>query len=93
MAIFRDRTGRPGPATWQGGQPAAGQEQHPVTGVSWFEAAAYAAYRGKRLPTIYHWSHAAHPELGEAVTRTGEFWRPWTAPGDSVQRGWRLWHR
>ena len=76
MAIFRDRTGRPGPATWQGGSPPAGQEQHPVTGVSWFEAAAYAAYRGKRLPTIYHWSHAARPELGDAVTRTANFGGP-----------------
>jgi dienelactone hydrolase len=84
MTIFRDRTGRPGPATWQGGAPPAGQEQRPVTGVSWYEAAAYAAFRGKRLPTIYHWSHAASPELGDAVTRTSNFsktgLRPATAP-------------
>jgi formylglycine-generating enzyme required for sulfatase activity len=73
MAILRDRTGRPGPATWQGGAPPAGQEQHPVTGVSWFEAAAYAAFRGKRLPTIYHWSFAARPDLGDAITRTSNF--------------------
>ena len=86
MAIFRDRTGRPGPATWQGGSPPAGQEQHPVTGVSWFEAAAYAAYRGKRLPTIYHWSHAARPELGEAVTRTANFGGPGPLPA-TASRG------
>ena len=86
MAIFRDRTGRPGPDTWQGGSPPAGQEQHPVTGVSWFEAAAYAAYRGKRLPTIYHWSHAARPELGEAVTRTANFGGPGPLPA-TASRG------
>ncbi len=73
MTIFRDRTGRPGPATWQGGAPPAGQEQHPVTGVSWYEAAAYAAFRGKRLPTIYHWSYAARPDVGDAITRTSNF--------------------
>ncbi len=29
------------------------------TGVSWFEAAAYARFRGKSLPTAYHWYRAA----------------------------------
>ena len=71
MALFRDRTGRPGPATWEGGAPRAGQEQHPVTGVSWYEAAAYAAFRGRRLPTIFHWSEAAAPDLGDAITVVG----------------------
>ena len=28
-------------------------------GVSWYEAAAYAEFAGKRLPTVYHWSLAA----------------------------------
>ena len=73
MSTFRDKTGRPGPATWQGGAPPAGQEHHPVTGVSWYEAAAYAAFRGKRLPTIYHWSYAARPDLGDAITRVSNF--------------------
>ena len=73
MALFRDHTGRPGPATWEGGAPPAGQDQHPVTGVSWYEAAAYAAFRGRRLPTIYHWSHAAAPNLGDAITRASNF--------------------
>ena len=31
----------------------------PVGGVSWYEAAAYAAFAGKSLPTIYHWYRAA----------------------------------
>ena len=30
-----------------------------MTGVSWFEAAAYAEFAGKKLPTIYHWDRAA----------------------------------
>lgn len=85
MTLLRDRTGRPGPATWQGGAPPAGQEKNPVTGVSWYEAAAYAAFRGKRLPTIYHWSYAARPDVGDAITRTSNFGgagpRPANPPG------------
>jgi formylglycine-generating enzyme required for sulfatase activity len=27
--------------------------------VSWYEAAAYAEFRGANLPTIYHWARAA----------------------------------
>ena len=42
-------------------------------GVSWFEAVAYAAFRGKHLPTIYHWTYAARPELGDSVTRVSHF--------------------
>ena len=30
-----------------------------MTGVSWYEAAAYARFRGRALPTIYHWATAA----------------------------------
>jgi formylglycine-generating enzyme required for sulfatase activity/dienelactone hydrolase len=59
MALFRDAAGRPGPATWVQGEYPLGQEDFPVTGVSWYEAAAYAEYAGKALPTIYHWSYAA----------------------------------
>ncbi len=53
---FRDATGRYGPATWEGGTYPTGAAELPVSGISWFEAAAYARYRGKQLPTIYHWS-------------------------------------
>jgi formylglycine-generating enzyme required for sulfatase activity/dienelactone hydrolase len=59
MARFVDRTGRPGPATWEGGGFAAGEGDLPVGGVSWYEAAAYAKYAGKAVPTIYHWARAA----------------------------------
>lgn len=59
MAEFHDSTGRPGPAAWEVSDYPKGQDDFPVTGVSWYEAAAYAEFAGKSLPTIYHWNHAA----------------------------------
>lgn len=60
MAEFTDRTGRPGPSTWEVGDYPNGQDDYPVGGVSWYEAVAYAAFRGKSVPTLYHWARAAH---------------------------------
>jgi serine/threonine protein kinase/dienelactone hydrolase len=59
IAAFRDATGRPGPSTWRHGTFPTGQADNPVTGVSWFEAAAYAESVGKRLPSIHHWMRAS----------------------------------
>ena len=59
MKLFIDKTGRPGPATWEVGDYPQGQDDYPVTGVSWYEAAAYAEFAGKSLPTIYHWDRVA----------------------------------
>jgi predicted Ser/Thr protein kinase/dienelactone hydrolase len=52
MKRFRDSSGRPGPATWEGGHYPEGQEDYPVSGVSWYEARAYAASVGKSLPVV-----------------------------------------
>jgi formylglycine-generating enzyme required for sulfatase activity/dienelactone hydrolase/predicted Ser/Thr protein kinase len=59
MTLFTDKTGRPGPATWEAGDYPEGQGDYPVAGVSWCEAAAYAEFVGKSLPTVYHWDRAA----------------------------------
>lgn len=59
MRLFADGTGQHGPSTWEVGDFPAGRETYPVTGVSWYEAAAYAEFAGKALPTIYHWDRVA----------------------------------
>jgi formylglycine-generating enzyme required for sulfatase activity/dienelactone hydrolase len=64
MDRLRDATGLHGPATWEAGSYPAGQDETPVTGVSWYEAAAYCESVGKTLPTIFHWNRAS----GSALT-------------------------
>ena len=56
---FVDATGRAGPSTWALGTYPKGQEDFPVSGVSWYEATAYCRAAGKMLPTLFHWSRAA----------------------------------
>ena len=58
MAALNDSTGRQGPAGWRLGTYPEGQEEFPVSGVSWYEAAAYAEFAGKSLPTLFHWVKA-----------------------------------
>jgi hypothetical protein len=58
MALFVDKTGRAGPSTWEAGSYLINEGDLPVTGVSWYEAAAYARFAGYELPTIHHWRRA-----------------------------------
>src|SRR6202171_2501037 len=59
MLLLRDKTDRFGPSTWGLGSYPSGQDNYPVNGVSWYEAAAYAQFAGKSLPTVFHWFRAA----------------------------------
>jgi len=63
MAEFRDATGRLGPSTWEVGSYPEGKRNHPVSGVSWYEAAAYAEFVGNDLPTTSHWGAASRGNL------------------------------
>ncbi|HKT59511.1 MAG TPA: protein kinase [Gemmatimonadales bacterium] len=59
MRLMTDRTGRPGPSTWEAGEYPRDQADFPVGGVSWYEAGAFARFAGKALPSVVHWNHAA----------------------------------
>jgi predicted esterase len=91
MSRFVDKTGRPGPASWEAGSFPAGQADVPVSGVSWYEAAAYANFAGKSLPTIFHWARAAYIQAARFVVtgsnfentalRRGSTWKGMSAMG------------
>jgi dienelactone hydrolase len=74
MARFVDSTGRPGPSTWESGSFLEGQDDLPVAGVSWYEASAYLAFVGKRLPSIFHWSRVAEQRMSGVVAPRSNFY-------------------
>jgi dienelactone hydrolase len=80
MSEFHDQTGQPGPATWIEGVYPEGQGKHPVSGVSWFEAVAYARFAGKSLPTLYHWEQAACKFESIVIVPYSNFAMSGTAP-------------
>jgi serine/threonine protein kinase/formylglycine-generating enzyme required for sulfatase activity/dienelactone hydrolase len=81
VAFFHDATGRPGPATWEAGDYPKGHEKYPVAGVSWYEAAAYAEFAGKSLPTAYHWTRASQaPAYTPLIASGSNFGRDGTWP-------------
>ncbi|MFC1629140.1 protein kinase [Gemmatimonadota bacterium] len=67
LAEFRDATGWASPSTWRLGDYPDGEDDFPVTGVSWFEAAAYAEFVGRNLPTVFHWTRAAAPDRSPLI--------------------------
>jgi formylglycine-generating enzyme required for sulfatase activity/tRNA A-37 threonylcarbamoyl transferase component Bud32 len=76
VQAFVDQAGLPGPRFWREGKYPEGRGDHPVIGVSWYEAMAYARWAGKDLPTWSQWWRAA---LGDS---RGAF--PW---GNDVKTG------
>jgi serine/threonine protein kinase/dienelactone hydrolase len=71
--FLRDGTGRPGPSGWELGQFPKDQPEFPVSGVSWFEAAAYCEFAGKALPTVHHWRKAAGFGIFSEILRYSNF--------------------
>lgn len=67
MNLFIDKTGRHGPPNWELGEFPKGKGKFPVQGVSWYEAAAYAVFVGKSLPTLFHWDASASTWLSDLV--------------------------
>ncbi|MEM9064582.1 MAG: bifunctional serine/threonine-protein kinase/formylglycine-generating enzyme family protein [Planctomycetota bacterium] len=76
---FVRATGMRHPKHWQHSVPDPGTDlpferellELPVVGINWEEAAAYAEWRGKRLPTVFEWERATRGVDGRAY--------PWPA--------------
>jgi hypothetical protein len=83
IARLVDTTGQPGPAGWEFGAYNEGRAEHPVGGVSWYEAAAYCQSMGKELPTLYHWSAATAQDQLSDIVRVSNFGRDGPAPAGS----------
>jgi len=84
VKLFVDRTGRTGPSTWEAGNYPDGQDHYPVTGVSWYEASAYAAFVKKKLPTVFHWTVLAEPSRTEFIVPLSNFNGKSTVPVGSL---------
>ncbi|MGZ8868917.1 MAG: formylglycine-generating enzyme family protein, partial [Thermoanaerobaculia bacterium] len=76
---FVDRTGVNAPRGWSGGSFPSGQDEHPVVGVTWYEAQAFAGWAGKQLPTLAQWRRAA---VGVAASES----YPWGGDATSAEQ-------
>lgn len=72
--LFTEETGHVPPPYWSGAHCPVSQENYPVVEVTWYDAALYAAWAGKKLPTESQWELAAR---GESSARWpwGDEWK------------------
>ena len=80
MRRLRDSAGRAGPSTWTAGHYPEGRGGYPVSGVSWYEAAAYAVWAGKTLPAMAQWYYSAPPTVAAVTVQSSNISRERIAP-------------
>ena len=73
------------------GSTVNGRDRHPVVQVAYDDAAAYAEWAGKELPTEAEWEYAARGGLEGAAFAWGDEHSPtasrWPTPGRASSRG------
>jgi iron(II)-dependent oxidoreductase len=79
LISFHDQTEQPGPRFWRGGTYAAGTGDHPVVGIAYYEAEAYARWAGYRLPMESEWQMAASWRIRSSALMFRRY--PW---GESI---------
>ncbi len=94
---FLEATGRSAPEGWTGTSPPRGKERHPVAGVTWEDAHAYAEWIGKRLVREVEWERAVRGEnstyypwgnrFEKERCNTGEGTEQGTVPVDAYENG------
>ena len=90
--LFIDKTGFAGPASWSNGTYPDGKANFPVSGISWYEADAYAKFMKKRLPSVHQWAKAATPSRSGLICPVSNFSKSETheVPYSKIQSGYGL---
>ncbi len=73
LTRFKDKTGWQGPEGWEMGDYKEGDDNIPITGISWYEAAAYAQFVNKALPTKFHWILVSQAHAAGEIVKLGNF--------------------